>query len=452
MAKDMTKGSLVKALILFSIPLILSGLLQQLYSWADAFIVGNTEGVGALAAIGATQVITGVLIMTLTGLTSGVSILSARYFGMRNLLIQKDILSTFVIFFGGIFIVCSAIGYFLAEPLLLLLKTPSDIFELSKTYLQITMIGIPFLTLYNTYAAVLRGIGDSKAPLYSVLVSTIINIILDIIFVMVFRWSVKGAAIATVISQIVMALYIVSYASKRYEDLRFNLGITKINRSVLTSGLALSLPLAIQSTLGAGGNLILQSFMNSFGTTTVAAITTAYRIDSVIMLPIINLGIGVATITSQNFGAGKFIRMRKSLAAGTALMSVVSLSLTALVLLFSARLIKLFGVSDEGAGIGAQFFKILGYYYIIFGFATVFRGYLEGMGRVRFTSSCSILSLILRIVLSYALVGVLGNMAIAQAEAYSWCFLLVMYAAMLLYLSRYNKIKPHISLIATNPK
>ena len=237
------------------------------------------------------------------------------------------------------------------------------------------MIGIPFLTLYNTYAAVLRGIGDSKAPLYSVLVSTIINIILDIIFVMVFRWSVKGAAIATVISQIVMALYIVSYASKRYEDLRFNLGITKINRSVLTSGLALSLPLAIQSTLGAGGNLILQSFMNSFGTTTVAAITTAYRIDSVIMLPIINLGIGVATITSQNFGAGKFIRMRKSLAAGTALMSVVSLSLTALVLLFSARLIKLFGVSDEGAGIGAQFFKILGYYYIIFGFATVFRGY-----------------------------------------------------------------------------
>lgn len=177
MATDMTKGNLAKALILFSIPLILSGLLQQLYSWTDAFIVGNTEGEGALAAIGATQVVIGMLIMALTGLTSGVSILSARYFGMKKYSQQKDILSTFIIFYGGIFIVCSVLGFFLAEPLLLLIKTPSDIFQLSKTYLQITMIGIPFLAIYNIYAAVLRGIGDSKAPLYSVLVSTIINIV-----------------------------------------------------------------------------------------------------------------------------------------------------------------------------------------------------------------------------------------------------------------------------------
>ena len=212
-----------------------------------------------------------------------------------------------------------------------------------------------------------------------------------------------------------------------------------MNLSVRKMGLALSLPLAIQATLGSGGNLILQSLMNSFGTTTVAAITTAYRIDSVIMLPIINLGIGIATITSQNFGAGEYTRMKKSLLVGAALMTAVYVSLTALVLLFGASLIKLFGVTAASAEIGAQFFKILGYYYLIFGFATVFQGYLEGMGRVRFTSTCSILSLILRVILSYLLVGLLGNMAIAQAEAFSWCFLLMMYTSMLLYLHVRNK-------------
>lgn len=253
------------------------------------------------------------------------------------------------------------------------------------------------------------------------------------------RWSVKGAAIATVISQIVIAVYIVSYASKRYEILCFNLRITKMDRSILKKGLTLSLPLAIQAMLGSVGNLLLQGFMNSFGTTTVAAITTAYRIDSVILLPIINLGIGIATITSQNFGAGKFIRMRKSLLIGTALMTVVSLSLTALVILFGKNVILLFGVTAASAEIGDQFFKILGYYYLVFGLATVFKGYLEGMGRVRFTSACSILSLILRIFLSYQLVALLGNMAIAQAEAFAWCFLLLMYGSMLLYVNTKDK-------------
>jgi Na+-driven multidrug efflux pump len=371
-------------------------------------------------------VVTGLLVMALAGLTSGVSILSARHFGMSGLSPQRDILFTFAKWYGGIFVALSVLGYFLAEPLLLLLKTPSDIFELSKAYLQITTIGIPFLAIYNIYGAVLRGIGDSKAPLYSVFVSTLTNIVLDIVFVTVFRWSVRGAAFSTVISQIAMAAYIVLYASRRYEPLRFgNRG--KTNVPILKEGFALSLPLAIQAILGSGGNLILQGLLNSFG-------TTAYRIDSVIMLPIINLGVGISTITSQNLGAGEYERMRKSLSAGTGLMIAVSLSLTALVILFGASLIKLFGVTDASARIGARFFKILGFYYPISGFATVFQGYLEGMGRVRFTSTCNILSLILRIILSYLLARSMGNMAIAQGEAYSWCFLMLNYGAMLLCL------------------
>lgn len=169
MAKDMTKGSLVWNLVSFSIPLILSGILQQLYSWADAFIVGNVEGEAALAAIGATNAITNFFIIAITGFTAGVSILSAQYFGKGNHSIQKKILSSFIIVLGTAFLLISVIGIFGANGFLKLLDTPEDILGMARSYLQIVLVGMPFLNIYNIYSAVLRGIGDSKAPFYSVL-------------------------------------------------------------------------------------------------------------------------------------------------------------------------------------------------------------------------------------------------------------------------------------------
>lgn len=433
MAKDMTKGSLFRALITFSVPLILSGMLQQFYSWADAFIVGNIEGETALAAIGATGMIVNLFISVINGFTSGISILAAQKFGSGNIGIQKKILYSFVLILGTIFIGLSVCGFLFANPMLRFLNTPSDILEQSQGYLRLVMIGIPFLTVYNIYGAVLRGIGDSKAPFYSVLVSSITNVVLDIVFVGVFRWGIKGAAFATSLSQIMMTLFIVYYTMKHYDILRMKKQEGLFDMTAVKDGCALAIPVTFQWTLNSIGNLALQNFMNSFGTLTVAAITTAYRVDTIIMLPVINLGTGISTVTSQNTGAGEHKRAKRCLFVGSGIMAVVAALLTMFVLKFGGSLIGLFGVTEECVTIGNNFFHSIAWFYIIFGSATALRGYLQGTGEVVITGAIGIGAMVLRIALSYLLRPVFGNMVIAYAEAFSWCFMLIMFLGMLVW-------------------
>lgn len=417
---------LTKALISFSLPLILSGLLQQLYNWADAFIVGNIEGEVALAAIGATSVVSGLFIMAIIGFTSGISILSARHYKDKDLGIQKKILLTFTVVIGVLFTVTSLMTLLFVDPILMLLKTPVGISEISKNYLRVILLGIPFMTIYNVYAAVLRGMGDSKVSFYSVLVSAVVNVFLDILFVAVFRWRAEGAAFATIIAQIVMTLFIVRYAKRKHPCLRKR-AKKLIDYKVLRNGSSLALPITIQSVIASFGNLILQNFMNGFGTSTVAAITTAYRVDSLLLLPIINLGTSVAIITSQNIGQGKHKQANRSLSIGLKLSLVVSLVLSLFVVNFGGKIIELFGVSAASVKIGGDFFLIIGWFYVIFGLAMVMRGYIEGQGKVMYSSVMSLASLCIRIVLSYVLASRFGNMSIAYAEAFAWCFLCLAY-------------------------
>ena len=426
MAKDMTRGSLSRALVSFSMPLILSGLLQQLYSWADAFIVGNAQGEAALAAIGATTSLFSLFTMLVTGFSSGVSILSAQVYGKGEHNAQKKILFSFSLILGGISLLLALFCAPAAHELLSFLRTPADILPQSASYLSIVLLGLPFLAVYNAYSAVLRGMGDSKAPLLSVLVSSLLNIVLDILLVYSMGWGVRGAAVATVTSQALMMLFIVIYA-RRYEALRMRPSLLLYDASLVYHGCRLAVPITVQSGVNSIGHLALQNFMNSFGTQTVAAITSAYRIDCIILLPIINLGTAISTVVAQNTGAGKHDRARKGLIVGSLLMTAVSLLLTAVVVLFGGSLIAMFGVTPEAAKIGADFFLYLGAFYVVFGLCTAMRGYLEGMGDVVFSGAIGIASLAVRIMLSYALRGIYGNMVIAWAEAYAWCFMLVMY-------------------------
>ena len=426
MAKDMTRGSLSRALISFSLPLILSGLLQQLYSWADAFIVGNAQGEAALAAIGATTSLFSLFTMLVTGFSSGVSILSAQLYGRGEHDAQRKILFSFSLILGGVSLGLTLVCGPAAHMLLSLLQTPADIIAQSAAYLGIVLTGLPFIAVYNVYSAVLRGMGDSKAPLLSVLVSSLLNIVLDILLVYGLHLGVRGAAIATVTSQALMSIFIVLYA-RRYDALRMTPSLRLYDASLVYRGCRLALPITLQSGVNSIGHLALQNFMNGFGTQTVAAITSAYRIDCIILLPIINLGTAISTVVAQNTGANKHERARKGLAVGCVMMTAVSLVLTAVVVLFGGSLIAVFGVTPEAAKIGADFFRYLGAFYVVFGLCTAMRGYLEGMGDVVFSGAIGIASLAVRIALSYALRGVYGNMVIAWAEAYAWCFMLAMY-------------------------
>ena len=222
MEKSMTQGSIAKALVLFTIPLVLSGMLQQMFNWVDAFIVGNVEGELALAGIGATTAIYNLFVMVLTGLTGGLSVLAAQNCGMGDEESLGQILWSFVLLLGAVFLAVAALGMAFVREILLALDTSVNIFDLSMYYLRILFAGIPFLAVYNTYSAVLRGMGNSRAPFLAVLVCSGVNVVLDVLLVAVLRWGVTGAAVATVVSQGVMTVFLMCYTRKRYPDTAFS--------------------------------------------------------------------------------------------------------------------------------------------------------------------------------------------------------------------------------------
>lgn len=302
MKNDMTQGSIAGALTAFTVPLILSGVFQQLFNWVDAFIVGNVEGELALGGIGAVTSTYSMFVMVIVGFTSGLSVLAAQRFGMGRTEDLGPLLTTFSLILGGIYLAVCAFGAVFVEDILICLNTPANIFQHAEDYLRIMFAGIPFLALYNTCCAVLRGLGDSKAPFASVMVCCVINVLLDLIFIAGLRMGTAGAAIATVLSQIAMTVYILWYAGEKYPFLRPRRGMFR--RSTAGEGTRFGVPPAIQSGTTSFGNILLQRFMNGFGDQTVAAITTAYRVDTVLLLPIVNFGSGVATMVAQNIGAG----------------------------------------------------------------------------------------------------------------------------------------------------
>lgn len=420
MAKDMTQGSISKTLALFSIPLVLSGLLQQLYGWADALIVGNVLGEGPLAAIGATNTISTMFTVLISGFSVGVSILAARAYGQGDHQAISRITSTFALCLTLCAAALTGVGVAVARPMLRLLGTPQDIFEQSLLYLNIIYYGMPFMALYNLYSAVLRGIGDSRTPLYAIAVSSAANVALDLMFVAGLGWGVSGAAAATILSQILMCLFLTCYSAARFPLLRFRLGRGMVDGRLLAQGLRLGIPTALQSGMHALGGLMLQGVMNSFGTETVAAVTTAYRIDSVALLPVINLGSGVSTFVAQNAGAGNRARAQSGLKAGSFLAVGVSMAIVAIVVPLGSTILRLFGVSEPVVAIGRELLFTLAAFYPVFALMNALSGYLQGLGDVVFTGTANVGALGLRICLSYALAPWLGRRVIGWAELISW--------------------------------
>ena len=416
-----------RTLAAFSLPLILSGVLQQLYNWADAFIVGNVEGELALAAIGATGTISNFCLLAITGFTVGLSIFFAQTYGRGEEALLPRILSTFTLLLGAVFLLLGLGGAAASGRLLRLLHTTADTLSLAEDYLAVIFLGIPFMAVYNVYAAALRGIGDSRAPFLAIVVSSVVNVGLDLLFVAGLGWSVTGAAAATVFSQVAMALFLVAYGSWKYPQLRFRPGKGMVDRAVLIRGLRLGVPPMIQSSVNACGGLLLQNFMNGFGTQTVAAITTAYRVDSIILLPIINLGSGISTLAAQHYGAGEEDQAWTIFGVGSLLMTAVSLGLTALVIAIGGRTIALFGVGEGAVAIGQRFFEGIAPFYLVYGLAMAARGYLEGLGDLVYTSLWGMGALAVRIAASYAGAPLWGNQIIAYAEAFSWGVLLALY-------------------------
>lgn len=427
MGKDMTRGNIVKVLLLFTIPLVLSGLFQQLFNWVDAFIVGNVEGELPLASIGATTAVYNLCITAIIGFTSGLSVLSAQQHGRREYWKMQETLFSFMAILGGIFLLVTLVGIAFTTSIVDILDTPERLTVIASQYLKIMLIGVPFLTIYNVYTGVLRGAGDSKAPFVSIIISSLANVVLDIFFVAVLRQGAAGAAVATVISQIAMTLYIIFYTEKTYPYLKYRLEKKIFEKSNLAKGTQFGVPPTIQASISSVGNIVLQRFMNGFGEQTIAAITTAYRVDSVIFLPIVNFGSGVATVVAQNIGAENEARAKKTLKIGLIMIAIISLCISVFIFFFGENLLALFGLSSGSVAIGKTFFRKLAPFYLIYGFSMVIRGYVEGCGDMVFSSVAGVSSLIVRIAASYLFVHVFASSIIAIAEGFSWIILLAIY-------------------------
>lgn len=416
----MTRGSIFKGLFLFSIPLILSGILQQSYNLVDAVIVGNLVGQASLGAISVTVTVTNLFICIIMGFTVGITILISQYYGARNF---KDITKTagnFVVLLVALSIILSFLGVLFTNKILVLLNTPADILKLAESYLSIIFIGIPFLTIYNVYGAMLRGIGDSRTPLYAIIVSILTNCILALLFVGKFHMGVAGAGIATVLAQLVSSVYLIIYVYKKYDILRFKFSKDTFDLPILKAGLSLGLPIVIQSSTMSLGGLLLQNVMNSFGTQTVVAVTTAYRIDNMGILPIINVASAISIFVAQNKGAGNLKRAELGLKKGIMIILPISVVTTIAVAFGGLTFIHMFGVSEDVAIMGQQLLLCCALFYPVFGLQNAYIGFLQGTGDVDVPAASNIVSMILRIVLSYTLATIVGFRIIAYSEMASW--------------------------------
>ena len=342
---QITEGVIWKQLLIFFFPIMLGTLFQQLYNTADAVVVGRFVGTKALAAVGgSTGQITNLIVNFFVSLASGATVIIARYYGAKNKKDLNDTLHTAAALsiVGGI--ITTIIGIALAPVLLEMMKIPADVMQDSVTYLRIYFAGIIFVFIYNVGSAILRAVGDSTRPLYYLIVCCFINIFLDILLVVGFGMGVAGAAIATVISQVVSAVLVVHALMKSTDMYRLHPKEIRFHRFLLISIVTIGLPAGIQSIMYNISNIIIQTSINNLGTDTMAAYTAFGKIDAIYWMISGAFSVSIVTFIGQNYGAGKYDRMKKSVKVCLLLDVIASLLVSALLLLLGCSAISaLFG-------------------------------------------------------------------------------------------------------------
>lgn len=415
----MTEGNITKALWRFTLPMIMGGILQQLYSLTDAFILGNFVGDTAVASVSASSAVLNICFFAIIGLMTGFSIQLSHMFGAKEYGNIRKLITTAMTFMGIGTVIASFLIVGIKYHVFALINTPAEIIPGAAAYLNFAAPGLVFSGLYNMYGGMLRAVGDSKRPLYALVLSSGINVILDLVFVAVLEMGVGGAALATVIAQSISAVFLIHYANKN-DFFRLSFRKTFYDMGIFRETVSLSIPKMLQSCLNSVGQMLLQSINNYFGVFAVAAISTAYRIDSLTITPIMYLNSAISIFTGQNLGAKKPERARKGLFTGALMAGVFSLAVTFIFVFLGGWLLSLFGLSQQSIDIGWRFFRLCALFYPCFAVYNVFIGYLQGKKDVRFVSFISILCLAIRVGASFILRDIIGVDVVAVAECISW--------------------------------
>ena len=439
---QITEGVIWKQLLIFFFPIVIGTFFQQIYNTADSIIVGRFVGKEALAAVGGSvNQIVNLMVEVFVGLTSGAAVIVAQFYGAGDRKNLDRTIHTSYAFALTVGILTGLLGIFVSEPVLRLMKTPEELMADSTIYLHIYFLGIVFNVVYNMGASILRAMGDSRRPLYVLMISCGINILLDIFLVVVLKMGVSGAAVATVSCQGISACFVTgmlmgshTFAPLKLQKIRF------FSRSLI-SVLRIGIPAALEAAMYTIANLIIQVFVNELGTDTVAAWGTLGKIDAVFWMVINSFGIAITTFVGQNYGAGKTQRMRKSVRICLVMSYSAAFLVSGLLYAFARPLYSLFTTDKGVVQIGVDMLRFLMPSYFLYVVIGIFSGALRGAGRVvvPMILTCGGVCL-LRIIWMFGLVPVYpGIKTIMLSYPVSWGITAVLF--IIYYIKKFPKVQ-----------
>ena len=378
--RDMTEGSIVKQVTLFALPLMLGNIFQMLYNTVDSMVVGNFVGTQALAAVGSTTMIVNMLVFFFNGFSAGAGVVIANDFGAKDMdKLHKSIETTMAATFL-LSILFTIGGVAAVKPMLRFMATPEDVFGEATVYLQIYISGISGLLVYNMGSGILRAVGDTMRPLYFLIFTSVLNIVLDLVFVLGLHSGIAGVAWATILSQFVSAILILTLLSRSRDIYRLTWHDLKIDRGILGSIFAVGLPAGIQSIITAFSNVFVQSYVNFFGSACMAGWSCYNKLDQFIMLPMQSMAMAATTFVSQNIGAGKQRRADRGTIVTVSMSVGVTAVIVALLCVFAAPAVGLFSPDETVIAFGVLFIRANCFFLLFNCVNHVLAGALRGMG------------------------------------------------------------------------
>ena len=428
MTKDLTRGTPWKLIVQFALPIMLGNLLQQLYNTADTIIVGNFEGQQALSSVGACTSLTILFTALALGFSIGAGVLISQYFGAGRMQELRRYAATSIVLMLAMGLVMSVIGLLSAELLLRgFLGTPETLLPQAVLYFRIYAAGLVFQFGYNIAAALLRALGDSRATLYFLLVSSVLNVVLDLLFVAALGMGVAGAAIATVISQLASCVIGFWYMYRKYELLRFSARELRLEPAVAGRILRVGLPMALQQSIVSCGFLFLQKLVNYYGESMIASYTVASRMENILMIPILGIQSTMATYAGQNMGAKLPERVSRGLGQGVLVSLFMTLVLCAGQIVGISLIIGAFRLDEAAAEICRQHLFASAVAIPIFAVYFPANGMFQGVGEGFHATFYALMALGLRVVFAYSLhkTAAFGYTAIWWSQAMAWTLTLI---------------------------
>lgn len=377
----MIKGNIARQLVVFAIPLLIGNLFQQLYNTVDSIVVGNFIGDVALAAVNSSGPIIDMLVSFFMGLSLGAGVLISNYYGAQDQQgVFKSVHTAMAVAIISS-IIATVMGVILTPTILQLVKVDQSVINQSVTYLRIYFIGISGLIIYNMISGILQAVGDSKHPLYFLIVSSIINVILDLLFVVYFKMGITGVAVATSIAQIISAILSIRIMMKTTQMYKLNLSKIKLDYQILKKIVKIGLPSALQNAVISFSNIIMQTNINVFGPYAMAGTGSYTKIDGFAILPVISFSMALTTFVGQNKGAKEYERIKKAARIGTLISCGIILSLTIAVIFTTPYLLRIFSSNPQVIEYGKTMMQCIAPGYIFLAISQCICGILRGVGK-----------------------------------------------------------------------